>query len=240
MLSKRQTALSSCLSKGEQILLLKKGCKPRLSYNWKNINSYRCLSRHSPRELPLTVLKDKMKKPLHCRISTYWKYLKRSGQSWHLGRVNCCKVNKKITFLKAPSGKEAPLWNEKPVIHIKSPEHNLVAVYTANKTLKCVKSGRHIYFFTVPLFRKAWSIWVSLSNRKHTRNNRSSEYRQNNTKMRDNGRSLCTINLRNVLIHCGTEVTILQDYRRNQLVFMNALIMPHYLFKLRASLKFYI
>lgn len=34
---------SSCPSKGEQIVLLKKGCKPRLSYNWKNINSYRCL-----------------------------------------------------------------------------------------------------------------------------------------------------------------------------------------------------
>lgn len=39
VLSKRQTAISSCLSKGEQILLLKKGYKPRLSYNWKNINS---------------------------------------------------------------------------------------------------------------------------------------------------------------------------------------------------------
>lgn len=133
-------------------------------------------------ELPLTALNNKMKKPLHCRISTYWKYLKITGQSQHLGRVNCCKVNKKITFLKAPSGKEAPLWNEKLVIQIKSSEHNLVTVYTANKTLQCVKSGRHIFFCTVPLLRKVWSIWASLSKTKHTRNNRSSESRQNNPK----------------------------------------------------------
>lgn len=61
-----------------------------------------------------------------------------------------------------------------------------------------------------------WSIWASLSNTKHTRNNRSSESRQNNAKMKKNGISLCAINLRNVLLHCGTEVKILQNYRRNR------------------------